>query len=173
MWKDRMFTIQKYRTRWRPERACFLLSGRPISSHPVRVLVLSAPPPPPPPPWFVHSEDRTQECGSYPPTLVGCMFCFIRVESHDKVGMNIRDSVSTAMFVRLQQRLFKAPWTFCLWDWMSCYHNGLIETQLNAGVCMHFAHWRTCGWVQSNILCAPKCWTSLTLTHTPVQGFND
>lgn len=53
-------------------------------THPVRVLVLSAPSP-----EYVHSAARKQERGSSPPLLVGCMLCFIRVESHDNLGMNI------------------------------------------------------------------------------------
>lgn len=106
MWKDRMFTTQKYLPWRHPERARFLLSARLTSSHPVRVLVLSAPLPPPNPPLppphpsYIHSVSRKQECEEFMfPPLEGCMLCFIRVESHDNLGMNIWDSVQTTIYV--------------------------------------------------------------------------
>ena len=44
------------------------------------------------------------------PSLVGCMLCFVRVESHDNLGMNIQDSVlDNHLCVSLQQCLFRAP----------------------------------------------------------------
>lgn len=78
-----MFTTQKYLPWRHPERARFLLSARLTSSHPVRVLVLSAPLPPRPP-SYIHIVSRKQECEEFMfPPLEGCMLCFIRVESHD------------------------------------------------------------------------------------------
>lgn len=55
------------------------------STHPVRVLV--------------HSVDRKTGARFKFPPLVGCMLCLIRVESHDNLGMNIWDSVQTAVCV--------------------------------------------------------------------------
>lgn len=86
-----MFTTQKYPTWQRSEGARSLLCGALTSTHPVRVLVLSAPPPPPPSTSTVSIGNKSVV--QVPPPLVGCMFCFIRVEWHDNLGMNIWDSV--------------------------------------------------------------------------------
>lgn len=84
MWKDGMFTTQKPRTRRRPEISRSAQWRSDLISSSQGSLPLPA------------MASRKQESGSRPP-LVGCMFCFIRVASHENLGMNIWDSLSTAV----------------------------------------------------------------------------
>ena len=81
MWKDRMFTSQNDQTR---RRLTFHSVGL-TSSHPVRVLV----PPPLRPSMSKVSIGNRNVVDAPPPTIIGCMLCFVRVESHDNLGMNI------------------------------------------------------------------------------------